>query len=132
MPMTTPTLAFALCGLGIAVAAGPGTPPTVFPARTYVVNVTVTVRDASGRFVSYLTDDDFAIYEDGRRQTIRLFAPAVAQGPEEKLALDVGLLLDTISIMAREIQLTQEAALRFLEASPRARDLVTIFFDQDI
>jgi len=130
--MTTPTLAVALCGLGVAVAAGPGAPPTVFPARTDVVNVTVTVRDASGRFVSDLTADDFALYEDGRRQAVRLFAPAVAPGQDEALALDLGLLLDTSSSMAREIQLTQEAAVRFLEAIPRARDLVTIFFDQDI
>ena len=130
--MNTLTLAVALCGLGIAASARPETPPTVFPARTDVVDVTVRVRDASGRFVSNLAADDFAVYEDGRRQAVRLFAAAVAPSQEESLTLDLGLLLDTSSSMAREIQLTQQAAFRFLEAIPRARDLVTIFFDQDI
>jgi Ca-activated chloride channel family protein len=34
--------------------------------------------------------------------------------------------------MVNEIRLSQEAAVRFLETIPRARDLMTIFFDQDI
>ena len=34
--------------------------------------------------------------------------------------------------MLKELRLSQEAATRFLENIPRARDLLTIFFDQDI
>ena len=50
----------------------------------------------------------------------------------EALALDLGLLLDTSSSMLKELKLSQEAASRFLEAIPRARELYTIFFDEDI
>ena len=34
--------------------------------------------------------------------------------------------------MLKELKLSQEAASRFLEAIPRARELYTIFFDEDI
>ena len=114
-------------------AAGDKTPPPpVFTAGTEVVNLTITVRDDGGRLVSDLSPGDFAIYEDGRPQKVQLFATATKPGQDDALALDLGLLLDTSESMAREIKLTQEAALRFLEAIPRARDLLTVFFDQDI
>jgi Ca-activated chloride channel family protein len=104
----------------------------VFGARSEVVRLTVTVRDDEGRLVAGLTARDFTVLEEGRSQVVRLFVPAVEPGPHEELALDVGLLLDTSQSMAAELQLTQEAAVRFLQAIPRARDLLTIFFDQDI
>ena len=75
--------------------------------------------------------------EDGRPQTIQLFARGMDEGQDtaaarEALALDLGLLLDTSSSMLKELKLSQEAASRFLEAIPRARELYTIFFDEDI
>jgi Ca-activated chloride channel family protein len=126
-------LALALWGLGAVAAAGDkkAALPT-FSAGAEVVNLTVTVRDLHGQLVSDLSPDDFVVFEDGRPQAVQLFAPAVKPGQEEALALDLGLLLDTSESMAKEIKLTQEAATRFLEAIPRARDLLTIFFDQDI
>ena len=48
------------------------------------------------------------------------------------LALDLGMLFDTSESMLEQLRLTQEAAVRFLESIPRARDLLTIFFDHDI
>jgi VWFA-related protein len=120
-------------GLGGTVVAGDKEPalPT-FSTGADIVNLTVTVRDLHGQLVSDLSPDDFAIFEDGRPQTVQLFAPALQPGQEEALALDLGLLLDTSESMSKEIRLTQEAAARFLEAIPRARNLLTVFFDQDI
>ena len=40
--------------------------------------------------------------------------------------------MDTSASMLQQLKLSQEAAVRFLESIPRARDLVTIFFDDDI
>jgi len=40
--------------------------------------------------------------------------------------------MDTSQSMLQELKLSQEAATRFLQAIPRARELITIFFDQDI
>ena len=131
--MRTRGLLVVLCGLGVSAAAGDKEPalPT-FRTGAEVVNLTVSVRDAHGQLVADLGPDDFQVYEDGRPQSVQLFAPAVQPGQDEALALDLGLLLDTSESMSREIKLTQEAASRFLEAIPRARDLLTVFFDQDI
>jgi Ca-activated chloride channel homolog len=106
--------------------------PPVFSAGAELVKVTVTVHDAKGALVPDLTADDFVVTEDGHRQKLQLFAPAVTPGHDDTLALDLGLLLDTSESMAQEIRLSQEAATRFLEAIPRARDLLTVFFDEDI
>jgi Ca-activated chloride channel family protein len=123
----------AACSLAAALAqAGQEASPPVFPAGTEVVKLTVTTRDSSGRVVSDLAAHDFMVYEDGRAQAVQLFAPAVQPGQEEALSLDVGLLLDTSESMSSQLKLTQEAAIRFLEAIPRARDLLTIFFDNDL
>jgi Ca-activated chloride channel family protein len=104
----------------------------VFASGLDVVNLTLSVRDAKGGLVTDLTADDFAVSEDGRPQKIQLFAQAVEPGEREALALDLGLLMDTSESMVQELKLSQEAASRFLEAIPRARNLLTIFFDSDI
>jgi Ca-activated chloride channel family protein len=96
------------------------------------VNVTVTVTDEKGRFVSDLSVADFKLFEDGRPQQIALFARSVEPGEEQNLALDLGMLFDTSESMAKVLRFSQQAAIRFLDSIPRARDLLTIFFDQDI
>jgi Ca-activated chloride channel family protein len=104
----------------------------VFSVGLDVVKLTVSVRDAQGHLVSDLGADDFVVLEDGRPQTVQIFARATQLGQEESLALDVGLLMDTSESMIKELRLSREAAVRFLDAIPRARDLLTVFFDQDI
>jgi Ca-activated chloride channel homolog len=126
-------LAAALFGLGPAMAGErPSPAQPVFPADLDVVNVTVAVRDSAGHLVLDLGADDFVVLEDGRPQAIQLFGRAVDPGHDETLALDLGLLMDTSQSMLQELKLSQEAATRFLQAIPRARELITIFFDQDI
>ncbi len=125
-------LAAALAVLPVPCFAGqrPGVPQ--FPTALNQVHLTITVRDAAGRLVSDLKEEDFRVLEDGRPQMIQLFGRAVEPGEEQHLALDLGLLMDTSESMLKELKLSQEAAVRFLESIPRARDLVTIFFDDDI
>ena len=106
--------------------------PPVFTVETDAVNVTVTVRDAKGNLVTDLTREDFEILEDGRPQEVQVFARAFEPGQDAALALDLGLLLDTSTSMLKELKLSQEAAARFLESVPRARELITIFFDEEI
>jgi Ca-activated chloride channel family protein len=121
----------------------PAPPPSgpVFAAGLVeYVHVAVSARDAKGHVVTNLEGDDFEVTEDGRPQKIQLFARAIdglAVGGDpaaarEALSLDLGLLLDTSESMLKELKLSQEAATRFLEAIPRARELYTIFFDEDI
>lgn len=112
--------------------------PPVFSTQSEVVNLTVTVLGKDGNIVTDLEAQDFQVYEDGRPQRIDLFGRAQAGGlpldprTNQALVLDLGLLMDTSESMLKELKLSQQAAIRFLEAVPRARDLVTIFFDQDI
>ena len=123
-----------LTAMALGLSAGAQEQPTqpVFSAGTDIVNITITVRDAQGRLVSDLTRADFAIQEDGRPQAVQVFARAVEPGHDDTLALDLGLLLDTSESMIKMLRLSQEAAVRFLQSIPRARDLITIFFDEDI
>jgi Ca-activated chloride channel family protein len=97
-----------------------------------MVNVTVTARDARGRLVPDLAAADFTVREDGRPQKVQLFAPAAHPEQREELALNLGMLFDTSGSMREELKLSQESAIRFLDAIPRAKDLLLIFFDRDI
>ena len=121
-----------LLGSGLPGSAEDKPQPPVFKAGIDVVNITLTVRDKLGQLVSDLSADDFVVYEDGHPQHVELFAGATEDGEHDALALDLGLLIDTSESMAQQMKLTRESALRFLDAIPRARDLLVIFFDQDI
>jgi Ca-activated chloride channel family protein len=124
-------LAAVLAAAWLPGADRPG-PEPIFPSQLEEVHLTVSVRDATGRLVPNLKSDDFTVLENGRPQHVQLFGRAVEPGQEEALALDLGLLMDTSASMLQQLKLSQEAAVRFLESIPRARDLVTIFFDDDI
>jgi Ca-activated chloride channel homolog len=127
-----------------AQAAGPArdtpaspAPAVAFPSQVEEVFVTVTITDKSGRPVTDLRAEDFVISENGRVQKVHLFARAVEpEGePDERqqaLALDLGMLMDTSESMLKELKRSQQAAVRFLEAIPRARELITVFFDEEI
>lgn len=81
-----------------------------FSFRTSVelINVTATVTDAQGRFVSGLTIEDFEIYEDGKRQ-------AISQFESERVPVSLGLALDTSGSMNGDrIVAAQSAVNRFL------------------
>jgi Ca-activated chloride channel family protein len=107
-------------------------PTPVFPVATDVVNITASVHDRDGNLVHGLAPEDFTVLEDGKPQKVVVFGQATDAGHEAALALDLGLLMDTSESMLKEMRLSQEAAIRFLENIPRARELLVIFFDQDL
>jgi Ca-activated chloride channel family protein len=79
-----------------------------FKSGVELVNVTATVSDASGRFVSGLGTDDFIVYEDDVRQDITHFSA-------ERVPVSLGIALDTSGSMAGEKIDAAKAALdRFL------------------
>jgi Ca-activated chloride channel family protein len=116
----------------IAVAATRAQEPPIFRTGVDVVNVTVAVHDERGRLVTDLAAPDFKLYQDGRPQDVKVFARAFEPGRDEVLALDLGLLMDTSQSMIQNLKLSRLAATRFLDSVPRARELITIFFDEDI
>ena len=95
----------ALCGAGLA--QGQDTP--VFSTDVKVVNVLATVRNKSGALAGNLSQDDFALSEDGRPQTIRYFAR------ESDLPLTLGLLVDTSGSQRRVLDAERGASVRFLD-----------------
>jgi Ca-activated chloride channel family protein len=125
-------LSFLLLALTAAAAPRPRADDPVFPTALEEIHLTVTVQDEEGRLVTGLRPEDFVVLEEGRPQKVELFGRGVEKGQEEAMALDLGLLMDTSQSMLKELKLSQEAAVRFLDSIPRARDLVTIFFDDDI
>jgi VWFA-related protein len=79
-----------------------------FKSGVELINVTATVSDASGRFVSGLGQDDFVVYEDDR-------PVAVSHFNAERVPVSLGIALDTSGSMAgTKIQAAQDALDRFL------------------
>jgi Ca-activated chloride channel family protein len=122
----------ALLTLGLAGAEAGEGKPLVFGVGLDVVNLVVSVRDEAGNLVTDLGPEDFTVFENGRPQQIQIFGRAHDPGQDEVLSLDLGMLFDTSESMLEQLRLTKEAAVRFLDSVPRARELFTIFFDQDI
>ena len=80
-----------VCAAVAAAARLVAQQPT-FRTETEVVSFGVTVVDKRGHFIRDLQREDFEIIEEGRKQTIRIFArgDAVEAAPQ----MHVGLLFD--------------------------------------
>ena len=61
---------------------------SVIKVETHLIDTTLSVRDADGRIVTGLTQNDFTVVEDGVPQKIRFFAH------ETQLPLSIGLIID--------------------------------------
>jgi len=63
-----------------------------FRSRIDIVQVTVSVTDASGRLITGLTQGDFQVFEDGVEQTITQFT-------DKRVPVSLGMLLDASDSM---------------------------------
>jgi Ca-activated chloride channel family protein len=101
----------------------------VFRAGVDLTTFGVTVTDRRGNIVTDLVQDDFAILEDGKAQTIQYFARGDGDaGPE----LHLGLMLDASGSMQADMKLAQGAAIKFLNLLPRAQDITLVDFDTEV
>ena len=79
-----------------------------FKSGVDLINVTATVTDEDGRFVPSLTKDDFAIFENGRRQEISHFS-------RDRAPVSLGILLDTSGSMTADKMAAARSAIdRFI------------------
>jgi VWFA-related protein len=79
-----------------------------FKSGVELINVTATVTDASGRFVSGLSKEDFLVFEDDQPQTLTHFSA-------ERVPVSLGVVLDTSGSMAGDkIAAARSALDRFL------------------
>ena len=76
-----------------------------FKSGVELINVTATVSDSNGRFVSGLQKDDFIVYEDDQRVEVTHFSP-------ERVPVSLGIALDTSGSMAGEKMSEARSALR--------------------
>src|ERR1051326_8227778 len=73
----------------------PSGPGFSFKTGVELINITATVTDANGRFVSGLRKEDFVLYEDGKPQV-------VSQFDAERVPVSLGIALDTSGSMYGE------------------------------
>lgn len=137
--MRLPLLAAPALGLTAVVftaglAAIPQQP--AFRSGIDVVNLGVAVIDKGGAAVSGLTQDDFAVFEEGKKQELRYFAADGAKGDVgadgERPPLHIGLVFDTSGSMAADMELARSAAIKFLNRLPRAEDMTVVDFDTEV
>ena len=110
MKKTTFLAAGALVALALTIVSAEPQEQQSFRFRTGVelINVTATVTDRDGRFVSGLRKEDFRLYQDDKPQTITHF-------DNERVPVSLGIVLDTSGSMAGEkMAAAREALHRFL------------------
>lgn len=91
--------------------------------HTTLVQVPVVVSERGGRYVSDLTRDEFAIFEDGIKQNIELFGSV-----EEPFS--VALLLDSSGSTEASLEQIKSAAMAFIgNLRPHDRVMVVSFND---
>jgi len=93
--------------VGVVLAA----PPTQLPqfgAANRTVAVYATVTNSRGRLVPDLSRDDFAIDDNGKRQTLTLFANDIQP-------ITLIMLLDRSGSMKRNFELEEQAAEAFVQ-----------------
>ena len=110
--------------LGLCLlASGAFRAQEVFRSGVVTVPVTVTVTDVNGRLITGLSQDDFAIYENGRAQQVTHFT-------SDRVPVSLGVLLDTSDSMRGEPIVDARAAVdRFLMAllEPEDEAFVALF-----
>lgn len=115
----------AATALAAAAASALGTPPqdsVRFKSGVELVNVTATVVDDEGRFVSGLEKDDFLVFEEGQRQQVTHFS-------SERVPVSLGIALDTSGSMTSEKMSAARAAIDRLIFDLLGRDDELFFLE---
>ena len=100
--------------------------------QTYQLSVNVdlvvlnaTVRDQKGRAASDLREQDFEIFEDGVRQSIRLFR-------HEDIPVAVGLVIDHSGSMRPKLASVTAAARTFIQSSSPDDQMFVVNFNENV
>jgi VWFA-related protein len=100
-----PSAVSVLVALGATLVAAQQGP--TFRTDTSAVSVYATVIDAEGRLVPSLTQADFEVYDDGKRQEMTVFSNTVQP-------ITIVVMLDRSGSMAEHFTLVSDAAGAFL------------------
>lgn len=100
-------------------------PPYRISVNVDLVVLHATVRDRQGGFASDLHEADFAVYEDGVRQSIRLFR-------HEDIPVTVGLVIDHSGSMVSKLQDVIAAARTFVRSSNPEDQMFVVNFNEKV
>ncbi|HEY3827086.1 MAG TPA: VWA domain-containing protein [Bryobacteraceae bacterium] len=103
----------------------PAPQPFQISVNVDLVVLQATVRDRNGRFVSDLHEKDFDVYEDGVRQSIRLFR-------HEDVPVTVGLVIDHSTSMSPKLTEVVTAARTFTRSSNPEDELFVVNFNEKV
>jgi VWFA-related protein len=106
----------------------PGYSDETYRVNVDLINVFCSVWDKdTGAFITNLTRDDFAVYEDEKKQEIKNFAR------ETNLPLTIAFLIDTSQSVAPKLKFEQEAAISFFHSVMREKDRAALIeFDSGV
>ena len=90
-----------------------------------LVNIIATVTDEAGRYVGYLTADDFLVQEDGAPQKISHFSQ------DHDVPVSVGIILDTSGSMERKIRTAVDAVDRFIRRTNEDDEIFLMTFSSE-
>jgi Ca-activated chloride channel homolog len=127
-----PPVAFAVlwqvAGSGASVGQPPEQESLVIRGGIDLVQFDIIVTDRRGDIVGGLTADDFEVVENGRRQTVSVFAA----GSEERAPdLHFGILLDLSGSMAGRFPLVRDTTIEVLNRLPEAIDYTLVEVGND-
>jgi len=134
-PLRSSRAAFVFLGLitlsSLARAQEPASAP-IRPGDEYTIKVNVdvvvlraTAQDRKNIFVSGLNQDDFQVYEDGVRQTIKYFS-------HEDVPVTVGLVVDNSGSMKSKRHEVIAAALAFARSSNPQDQMFVVNFNEKV
>lgn len=90
-------------------------PPSI-SVNVDIVNILASVRNKQNGLVANLNKDDFTLYEDGQKQTIKYFTK------ETDLPLTIGLLVDVSASQRNLIEIERSAASEFFASVLHKKD----------
>ncbi len=99
--------------------------PPSFKVRADYIKVPVSVFDAIGRVLSYLTREQFILLDEDEPRPIQNFLL-------DKTAIHVTLLLDVSSSLQEELEEIREAALQFAQSFGREDRIAIISFSDQL
>jgi VWFA-related protein len=99
----------------------------VFRSEAQLVNIFFNVKDKRGALIPSLRKEDFEIFEDGAKQTIKFFSA------ETDLPLTLGILIDTSGSQQRVLPMEKEVGGAFLNEVIRPKDMAFLInFDVNV
>jgi Ca-activated chloride channel family protein len=79
--------------------------------------VTITVTDSSGKYVTDLKEDDFRVFEDGQQRSIEFFRV------DRRIPVSVGIIVDSSKSMETKLWQARAAITQFVNDLNRADDI---------